>query len=105
LEHFGRVAYAKPDEPLKVPNIEGRQLRDAVNIHAGGQAGVMHLHALDVMRYEKPPPTVMDIPAVRQKLEISFDHTCDAIRFGGAQPKPVSIERAGRCIPELAEGL
>jgi len=50
----------------------------------------MDLHAFDFVRDEKPPPTVMHISAVRQKLEVPFDHAGDAIRLGGAVAATVS---------------
>ena len=47
------------------------------------------------MRHKQGPPAIMDIPAVRQEIEIPFDHACQPIRFGDAQTKAVPIERAG----------
>ena len=46
------------------------------------------LHALNVMRYKRGPPAVVDFPAVRQKLEIPLDHAGQAIRLGDAQTEP-----------------
>jgi len=56
---------AEQREPLKVPDVDGRQLRDAVNIHAGREPRVMDLYALDFVREEKLPPAVMHVAAVR----------------------------------------
>jgi hypothetical protein len=69
-------------ESLEIPDIDGRQLRDAVNVHARSQTGIVDLHALDVVRDEKPPPTIMHVAAVREKLKIPFDHARDTIRLG-----------------------
>src|ERR1019366_4456725 len=81
------------------------QLRGAVNVHACRQPRVMHLHTPDFMCDENPPPTVVHVPAVRQKLKVPFDHPGDAICLGGTQPEPISIARTGGGIPELAEDL
>src|ERR1035438_1539760 len=53
----------------------------------------------------KPPPTIMHLAAVRQQLEIPFDHAGDAIRLGGTQAEPIAITGTGGSIPELAEDL
>jgi hypothetical protein len=90
---------------LKVPHIDGQQLRDAVNVHARCQTGVVYLRASNLMRHKKPPPAVMHVAAVRQKLKITFDHAGNAIRFGGVQPETVLIQLAGGSVPELAKGL
>jgi hypothetical protein len=47
---FGGMDRTEPLVPLEIPDIERQQLRDAVNIHACGQPGVMDLHALDLVR-------------------------------------------------------
>jgi hypothetical protein len=52
-------------ESLEISDIDGQQLRNAVNIHARGQASIVDLHALDVVRDEKLTPTIMDVAAVR----------------------------------------
>jgi len=77
---------------LEVPDVVGRQLRDAVNVHACGRPGVMDLDALDFVRDQKPPPT-----------------SCTS-RLSGRNSKsrslePISIARTGGSIPELAEDL
>ena len=41
------MANAESVETLEVADIDGRQLPDAMNIHARGQSGIMNLHALD----------------------------------------------------------
>src|ERR1022692_2893791 len=84
-----------PLESLEVPDVDGQELRDAVNVHACRQPRVMHLHTPDCMCDEKPPPTVVHVPAVRQKLKVPFDHAGDAICLGGTQPEPISIARTG----------
>src|SRR5580658_9253074 len=96
---------AEPREPSKVPHIDCQQLPDAVNVHAGGQAGVVDLHAFDLMCDDKLPPAVMDIAAVRQKFEVPFDYPGDTIRLGDGQSEPVSIKRPGRSVPELGQVL
>jgi hypothetical protein len=42
---FARVENAESVETSKIMDIGGQQLRDAMDIHAGRQTGVMHLHA------------------------------------------------------------
>jgi hypothetical protein len=96
---------AQQREALKVPDVDGQQLRDAVNVHTGREPGVMNLHALDLVHEEKMPPAVMHVAAVRQQLKIPFDHAGDAIRLVNAQSQPVLVERPGGSIPELAEDL
>lgn len=44
-------------ESLEIPDIDGQQLRNAVNVHARSQAGIVDLHAPDVVHDEKLPPT------------------------------------------------
>jgi hypothetical protein len=58
MDHLGRMNGPESFEPLEVPDIKGQQLRDAVNVHARGQAGVMDLHAFDPVGDEKPPPQI-----------------------------------------------
>ena len=92
-------------ESLEIPNIDGQQLRYAVNAHARSQAGIVDLHALDVVGDQKSPPTIMHLAAVRQQLEIPFDHAGDPIRLGGAQAEPISITGTSGSVPELTEDL
>lgn len=82
-------------EAPKIPDIDGQQPSDTMDIHARCQAGVMDLHAINVVRHNQGPPAVVDIPTVRQEIEISFDHACQPIRFGDAQTKAVLVEWAG----------
>jgi hypothetical protein len=97
--------HAESFESLEIPDIDGYQLRNAVNVHGRSQAGIVDLHALDVVRDEKPPPTIVHVAAVRQKLKIPLDHASDTIRLGGAQAEPISIARTSGSVPELAEDL
>src|ERR1017187_2478939 len=96
---------AESFESLEIPDIDGRQLRDAVNVHARSQAGIVDLHALDVVHDEKPPPTIMHVAAVRQKLKIPLDHAGDAVRLGGTQAESIPVKGTSGSIPELAEDL
>ena len=80
---------AEAVEAPEVTDIDGQQLRDAVDIHAGCQSGVMDLHTLDSMGDKQGPPAVMHVPAVRQKFEIPLDHTGEAVRLGNAQTEAV----------------
>jgi hypothetical protein len=102
---IGWVDDAESTEPSKIPYVDGEQLRHAMNVHTRGQARVMDLHALDLERNQKLPPTVMDCSAIRQKVEVSFDYMGDAICLGDAQSEPVLITRPGRSIPELGQVL
>jgi hypothetical protein len=88
------VENAESFETSKVTDIGRQQFRDAVDIHAGRQPGVMDLHALDAMLDKQGPPAVVDFPAVRQKFEITLDHAGEAIRLGNAQAEAVFVERA-----------
>src|SRR5580658_1418726 len=92
-------------EAPEISNIKGQQLGYAMDVHACSQPGVMDLHALDVVLDQKGAPALVDLPAVRQKLEILFDHTGQAIRLGNTQAEAVLVERPGRGIPELAQRL
>src|SRR6267154_4317654 len=94
---------AEQREASKVPTIDGQQLRDAVNIHACCQSGVMNLYALNFVHNEKMPPAVMHVAAVRQQLKIPLDHAGHAIRFFNAQSEAVFVEWTSRSIPELAQ--
>ena len=76
-----------------------------MHIHASRQPGIMNLHALNIMRDQQRPPAVVDLTAVRQKLEIAFDHAGEAICLGDAQTEAVLVSRAGRGVPELAQRL
>ena len=58
-----------------VPDIDGQHLSHHVDIHARGQPGIMDLHALNVIFDRELTPAFVDLQAVRQKLEILFDHT------------------------------
>jgi hypothetical protein len=82
-------------EALKVVDVDGQQMGDAMNVHARGEAGVMDLHALDFVRDQKLTPTIMHVATVRQKLKIALDDAGDTIRLHNAQPKPSLIERPG----------
>ena len=95
----------EPFESLEIPDIDRQQLRNAMNVHARGHAGIVDLHALDVVRDQQPPPTIVHVAAVRQKLKIPLDHAGDAIRLGGTQAEPISVAGTSRRIPELAEDL
>jgi len=65
VSHLGGMDRAETLESLEISDIDGQQLRNAVNIHARGQASIVDLHALDVVRDEKLTPTIMDVAAVR----------------------------------------
>jgi hypothetical protein len=65
MNYLDRMDGVEPREALKVPDIDGQQLRDPVNVHARGQAGIMYLHTFDFVHDEKVPPTVVHIAAVR----------------------------------------
>ena len=71
-------------EAPEVPDIEGEQLLDAMDVHACRQPGIMDLHALNMVRDKQGPPAVMNFPAIRQKLEIAFDHAGQPVRLGDA---------------------
>ena len=92
-------------EAPEVADIDGQQLPHAMDIHARREPGIMDLHALDIVRDEKLPPAIVDLPAVRQQLEIPLDHTGQAVRLGDAQTEAVLVERAGGGVPELGQGL
>lgn len=92
-------------DAAEIPHVDGQQLPNPMDIHARRQPGVMNLHTLNVVRDQKRPPAVVNLPTVRQKLEVSFDHTGQPIRFSDAQTEPILVERAGRGVPELAQGL
>ena len=79
----------------EVPNIDGQQLPNAMDIHACRQPGVVDLHTLNVMRDQQRPPAVVHLPTVRQKLEIPLDHSGQAIRLSDAQTEAVLVEWAG----------
>src|ERR1035441_6691252 len=76
-----------------------------MHVHTGCQPGIMDLHALNVVRDQKGSPAVVDFLAVRQKLEIPFDHTGQAIRLSDAQTEAVLVERASGRVPEFAKRL
>ena len=82
-------------EAPEVPDIDGQQLPHAMDIHARREPGIMDLHALNIVRDKKLPPAIVDLPAVRQELEIPFDHAGQAIRLGNAQTEAVFVEGAG----------
>ena len=63
-ENLGVVDHMYALEALKVADIDGQRLRDAMNAHARGEAGVMYLHAFDFMSDEEFPPTIMHFAAV-----------------------------------------
>ena len=94
-DHLGGMDYEESVKALKVPDVDGQQVRDAVNIHALSQPSVMDLHALDFVSNKKLTPTVMHVAAVRQELKIALDDAGDTIRLHDAQPKPSLIERPG----------
>ena len=96
---------AEAFEAPEVPDIDSQQLPNAMDIHACRQPGIMDLHALNIVRDKQGPPAVVNFPAVRQKLEIAFDHTGQPIRLGDAQTEAVFFKRAGGGIPELAQRL
>jgi hypothetical protein len=75
---------SQADKAPEVPDIEGQQLPDAMDIHACRQPGIMDLHALNIVRDKQGPPAVVNLPAIRQKLEIPFDHAGQPIRLGDA---------------------
>ena len=75
-------------EAPEVPDIDGQQLPHAMDIHARREPGIMDLHALNIVRDKKLPPAIVDLPAVRQELEIPLDHTGQAVRLGEPKPKP-----------------
>jgi hypothetical protein len=75
---------AEPFEAAEVPDIDSQQLPDAMDIHACRQPGIMDLHALNIVRDKQGPPAVVNLPAIRQKLEIPFDHAGQPIRLGDA---------------------
>jgi hypothetical protein len=84
VDHASGMDHPEPLESSEIANIDRQQLCNAVNVHARGQTGIMDLHALDFVRDEKTPPSIMHSATVRQKLKIPFDHVGDAIRLGGA---------------------
>jgi hypothetical protein len=86
---------AEIGEAPEIPDIDGQQPANTMHVHARRQSCVMDLHALDVMRYQKRPPALVDLPAIRQELEILFDYTGKAIRIGDAQTEAVLVERPG----------
>lgn len=63
---------AESGEAPEIPDIDRQYLPDAMDIHGRCRPGVMDLHAQNVMRDQQGPPAIVDFPAVRQKLEISF---------------------------------
>ena len=73
---------SKTNKSLAVPYVNRWQLVDGVNIHAGRQPCVMHLHAVNAVLDEQRAPALMGFAAVRQKLEIPLDHARKAVSFG-----------------------
>jgi hypothetical protein len=78
-------------ETTEVPDIDGQQLSNAMNIHARCQASVMDLHTLNVMGDKQGSPSVMYFPAIRQQFEIPLDHTRKPIRFDDAQAESIFV--------------
>src|ERR1039458_8790561 len=84
-----------PLESLEVPDVDGQELRDAVNVHACRQPRVMHLHTPDCMCDEKPPPTVVHVPAVRRNCLYSA-------RCYAACPRDRELARATAQLVKLS---
>lgn len=80
-------------DAAEIPHVDGQQLPNPMDIHAR-RPGVMNLHTLNVVRDQKRPPAVVNLPTVRQKLEVSFDHT--ASRSVSATLKPNPFLSSGR---------
>jgi hypothetical protein len=79
---------AESIETFEVSDIDGQQLFDAVNIHARCQLRVMHLHALNIMRDQQRPPSIVNFPAVREEFEIPLDHSAKRSVSETLKPKP-----------------
>jgi len=63
-------------------------------MHARCQPGIVDLHALDIMCDQKGPPAIMDIAAIREKLEITLDHARQPIGLGDRQAEAIFVEGA-----------
>ena len=105
VDYVGWMDGEEQREALKVPDVDSQHLRDAVNIHARRDPGIVNLHAPDFLGQEQLPPTVMDIAAFGQQLKIPFDYAGDAVRLANAQSESVPVERTGGSIPKLARNL
>jgi hypothetical protein len=96
---------AEQRKALKVPDVDRQQLRYAVDVHARRDPGIVNLNSPDFLGEKELPPTVMDVPALRQQLKIPFDYAGDTIRLADAQSKSVPFEGPGGSIPKFAENL
>jgi hypothetical protein len=98
LANFSHFIWMQHAESVKAPEIayvDCQNLAYAMDVHAGGQPGIVDLHTLDIMRDQQCAPAVVRLAAVGQKLEISLDHPCKTVGLSNGEAKSVFVPRAG----------
>ena len=52
VDYFGWMDGPEQGEALKVPDVDGKQLRDPMNVHTRREPGIMNLHASDFVGHQ-----------------------------------------------------
>ena len=91
--------------PSKIPDVEGEQPSDLMDVHGRHQARIMYLYTGNGMADNQIPPLIMHGLAVFEKRKLIFYKSCPAVHLGNRKTKPVAIGRTRAGIPELSQIL
>jgi hypothetical protein len=86
----------------KIRLIQGKDMRDPVNLHSRGQPRIVHLYSANAIPQNQISPDPIDLFAVRKKSHDLLNRTNPRICFCNRQTKTVVRGWARTYIPKLA---
>jgi hypothetical protein len=104
LELFGTNGFEE-GEAGEVASIQGKDAFDAVDVHGGGDAGVVDLDAGYALIYQETTPDRMYCGVVGEHWDLIFDHPRPPVGLLWGQAEAVAIQRPCQNVPALAQVL
>lgn len=105
FREFGGMGGFNVREARKISRVEGENALYAVDVHGGGDAGIVDLDPGDGVSNEEPAPDLMHGGIVGEHWDLVFDHSRSPVGFRGRQAEAVAIQRPCQNVPELAQVL